>query len=126
MKRKRLGQLGERKAVRHVTRAGLRIIARNWTCPQGELDILAREGDVLVIIEVRTTAMTTSRPFAGGPEHTVGPEKQKRILALTRRWLNDNPWHPQQIRFDVVAVVRHAWWKWDVRWYRNAFHSQWA
>ncbi len=93
------------------------MIARNWRCPAGELDILAREGDQLVVIEVRTA----SREFAGGPEQTVGPEKQRRLARLAQRWIAQSRWTPGSVRFDVVGVVRHAWWRWEIRWYRSAF-----
>ena len=76
------------------------MIARNWRCPAGELDILAREGDQLVVIEVRTA----SREFAGGPEQTVGPEKQRRLARLAQRWIAQSRWTPGSVRFDVVGV----------------------
>lgn len=124
--RRRLGRRGEAKAARYLARRGLRVLERNWRCPTGELDIIAREGDVLVIVEVRSA----SGRFAGGPERTVGPEKQRRLARLAQRYRatmgaaarrRPGRWLPASVRFDVVGVVRHGWWRWEVRWVRNAF-----
>ncbi len=117
MNRTRLGQRGEAKAARHVRRHGLRLIARNWRCPEGELDILARDGELLVIIEVRTARTR----FAGGPVATVGPEKRRRLTQLAQRWLLASRWKPAGVRFDVVGVVYHGWFRWEIDWVRGAF-----
>ena len=127
--RRRLGRRGEAKAARYLMRRGLRVLERNWRCPTGELDIIARDGDVLVIVEVRSA----SGRFAGGPECTVGPDKQRRLARLAQRYRatlsargggasrGHTGWRPASVRFDVVGVVRRAWWRWEVRWVRNAF-----
>jgi putative endonuclease len=117
--RMRLGQQGERRAARYVRRQGLRVIERNWRCPGGELDLLAREGDTLVVIEVRTS----KAGFAGGPAYTVGPEKQRRLERLTRRWMLRSRWNPTSVRFDVVSVQRRAWWRWEISWIQSAFET---
>lgn len=96
----RLGARGERAAARHLRRQGLRIIARNVETPFGEIDLIAREGDRLVFVEVKTRAR-------GAPAEAVNHEKRGRItraaLAFARRhglieagvgW-----------RFDIVAIV---------------------
>ena len=119
MKRRALGAAGERKAARHLRRHGLRIIARNWRCKQGELDILARDGEVLVVVEVRTAS--GHRPYAGAPELTVGPRKQARLMRLTQRWLARQSWQPRGVRFDVIGVTRQRAFRWSLRWYQHAF-----
>lgn len=121
MNRSALGRAGERRAWRHLRRTGLRLIARNWRCELGELDLIARTGDTVVIIEVRSTG--TDEPFAGAPEHTVGPDKQRRLARLAQAWLQRSDWKPEAVRFDVVAVHRRGWLRWDVRHYPNAFES---
>ncbi len=113
----RLGRRGERCAARYLRRRGLRIIERNWRCRSGELDIVARDGDVLVVVEVRSARTD----FAGGPEHTVGPAKQRQVAQLTQRWLRASRWRPAAVRFDVVAIVFRGWLKREVRWYPKAF-----
>jgi putative endonuclease len=119
-RRLRLGRRGERKATRFLRRQGLRVLERNWRCPGGELDVLAREGDTLVVVEVRTSRAG----FAGGPAYTVGPEKRRRLERLTRRWLLRSRWTPDSVRFDVVSVERHAWWSWQISWIQSAFETR--
>ena len=121
MRRQALGRAGERRAWRFLKRKGLRLVARNWRCDLGELDLIARDGERVVFIEVRTTA--SSAPFSGAPEHTVGPDKQRRLRRLARAWLAKSTWRPQGVRFDVVALKRHSWLRWDIRYYPNAFDA---
>jgi len=97
-----VGRFGERVAVRHLEEAGLRVVARNWRCPAGELDIVAVEGRVLVFCEVKTRS---SQEF-GLPAEAVGPVKARRIRRLARQWLFDHPGWPGELRFDVVSVLR--------------------
>jgi putative endonuclease len=113
-----LGRSGERRAARHLERQGLRILARNWRSAHGELDLIARDGEQLVVVEVRTAG---SRPFTGRPELSVGPQKQRRLARLAQIWLRGTTWRPRGVRFDVVGVQRLSWWRWEVRWFKNAF-----
>lgn len=112
-----LGRRGEARARRFLRRKGLRIIARNWRHPLGELDLVARDGDVVVFVEVRTAR----RVFAGGPAMTVGPDKRRRLARLAQAWLQRSRWRPDGVRFDVVAVVHHGWLRWTITHYPNAF-----
>ncbi|TNF30037.1 MAG: YraN family protein [Deltaproteobacteria bacterium] len=118
--RRALGRRGEARARRYLRRHGLRLVARNWRCELGELDVIARDGDTVVFVEVRTAS---GDGFAGGPVYTVGPEKQRRLIRLARAWLRQSRWRPTAIRFDVVAVRRRGWWRWEIDWYRRAFES---
>ena len=99
-----VGRFGEQLAARALSEAGLRILARNWRCDQGELDIVAREGTTIVFVEVKTRSTTAF----GTPAEAVTPAKAARIHRLALRWLDEHRaaagWGP--IRFDVVAVVR--------------------
>lgn len=117
--RRWLGRRGEAIAARYLRRRGLRVLHRGWRCGQGELDLVARDGDVLVIVEVRTARTA----FAGGPVATVGPRKQQKLRALAARYLGDLRWRPDGVRFDVVGVVRRGLWRWDVEWIPHAFES---
>lgn len=88
-----------------------------------ELDLLMRDGDVLVIVEVRAqeaASSTAHGSFAGAPEHTIGPEKRARIARATQSYLMTLAWRPRAIRFDVVALT-HRDTGWDVRWIKRAF-----
>ncbi len=97
-----LGDLGERMAVVYLRSLGLKVLYRNYRGPKGgELDIVAREGEVLVFIEVKTRR----RRGKGRPLDAVGKEKQELIERGARAWLrllgrSDMPW-----RFDVVEVI---------------------
>ncbi len=113
-----LGRAGERRAARYLRRRGLRILKRNWRGPGGELDLVALDGEQVVVVEVRTSG--APRPFAGGPEQTVGPEKLRRLRRLTSLYLLTLPRPPAGgVRIDVVAVVRRSSWRWELRWFPN-------
>lgn len=120
--RRRLGRRGEAKAARHLRRRGLRIIERNWRCRLGEVDILARDRDQLVIVEVRTQR-GAGGSFAGGPLQTVGPRKRQKLIQLAHAWLRQSRWQPVGIRFDIVAVTRASAWRWTIDWRKNAFEG---
>ncbi len=96
-----IGALGEQLAVEHLQGLGLRIVARNWRCRYGELDVIAAEGaDILVFVEVKTRTMDCF----GGVAEAVTPQKVRRIRRLAGLWLagQDSSW--SQIRIDVVGV----------------------
>jgi putative endonuclease len=100
-----VGRYGEDLAADHLCAAGLQIIARNWRCPDGELDIIALDGEVLVFVEVKTRS---SAAF-GSPAEAVGHAKAARLRRLALRWLEEqrreSAFWPL-LRFDVIAVVR--------------------
>lgn len=104
--RQAVGAYGERCAVRHLVEAGLRVVARNWRCAHGEIDIIAWEGDVLAFCEVKTRR---SDAF-GTPAEAVVGRKSRRLRRLAAEWLRTNGAHPDQIRFDIVEVypARHG------------------
>lgn len=97
-----LGRYGEDVAVEHLRRQGMTILARNWRCPTGELDIVARDGSSLVICEVKTRRSTAY----GSPLEAVGPRKLRRLRELALRWLDDQQLHVPDIRFDVIGIVQ--------------------
>src|SRR3954453_46516 len=97
-----VGRYGEDVAVRHLTEAGLEILARNWRCADGEIDIIAREHDALVICEVKTR----SSDRFGLPMEAVSRRKADRLRRLAYLWLQDHPAGGADVRFDVVSVLR--------------------
>lgn len=101
MTRIQLGAMGEALAVDHLTRAGLRILHRNWRCRYGELDIIACDDTgTVVFVEVKTR---TGDGY-GGLAHAVTPRKVRRLRRLAGLWLagQDRRW--AAIRIDVIGV----------------------
>ncbi len=99
--RNELGAFGERVAVEHLRGLGLQIVARNWRCRYGELDVIAAEGDdTVVFVEVKTR---TGDGF-GGIAEAVTPQKVRRIRRLAGVWLAGQNSGWAQIRIDVIGV----------------------
>jgi putative endonuclease len=102
MTRAELGALGEQLAVEHLTRRGLDVLARNWRCRYGELDVIVAEKNTrtLVFVEVKTR---TSDQF-GGLAEAVTAQKVRRLRRLAGIWLaqQDRSW--AVIRIDVIGV----------------------
>ncbi|MCW2699174.1 MAG: putative endonuclease related to Holliday junction resolvase [Blastococcus sp.] len=96
-----LGVHGERIAAAFLTDAGLRVLDRNWRCRDGELDIVARDGDALVFCEVKTRRGVDY----GHPVEAVTAVKQRRLRTLAQRWLAAHDEHAADLRFDVVGVL---------------------
>lgn len=95
-----VGAYGERLASRHLVDAGLAVLDRNWRSATGEVDIIARDGDVLVLCEVKTR-----RGLAfGPPAEAVDREKVARLRRLAAEWLAQTGVRPREVRFDVVEV----------------------
>jgi putative endonuclease len=91
--RKAQGDAAEDRACRHLERSGFTIVARNVRTSGGEIDIVARKGDALVFVEVRSR------------EDAVTPAKRRRIVAAARQYLSKVPpssW--REARFDVIAI----------------------
>jgi putative endonuclease len=98
-----VGAYGERRAVEYlVHEAGRQVLDRNWRCSDGEIDIVARDGAALVFVEVKTRRDLTFGP----PEEAVIIEKRRRLRRLALRWLAQSTVRPDEIRFDVVSVLR--------------------
>ena len=93
---------GEDLAAFHLERRGLELLDRNWRCEHGEIDIVAREGDCLVVCEVKTR-----RGMAhGGPVHAISWAKRLRLRRLAAAWLaaHDRPF--AGVRIDVIGIIR--------------------
>lgn len=98
--RRALGAYGERLAAHHLLATGLRLAARNWRCADGEVDIIAWDGDVLVFCEVKTRR---GNEF-GTPAESVVPAKTRRLRRLAAQWLQTTAANPREVRFDVIEV----------------------
>lgn len=103
-----LGRYGERMAVRYLTDRGLAVLDRNWRCDVGEIDIVARDGGCLVVIEVKTRRSTTF----GQPIEAVDHRKLARLRRLAAAWLAGRRADGEPVagvtgvRVDVVGVLR--------------------
>lgn len=97
-----LGSHGEQVAARHLAEQGMVLLERNWRCDEGELDLVLRDGDVLVACEVKTR----SSDAHGSPHEAVGPVKLERLQRLASRWCAEHGVRPAGIRVDLVAVLR--------------------
>ncbi|MER5752877.1 YraN family protein [Streptomyces sp. NPDC002088] len=101
--RSALGKYGEGLAARRLAEAGMTVLERNWRCGRtGEIDIVARDGDVLVVCEVKTRR---AGPFQH-PLEAVTPAKAQRLRGLAERWTQEHGGAPPGgVRIDVVAVL---------------------
>ncbi|BCJ34801.1 UPF0102 protein [Actinocatenispora thailandica] len=102
-RRAALGRFGERLAAAHLSGHGLTVLARNWRCPRGELDLVAVDPGTatLVFCEVKTRR---SERF-GPPAAAVGAVKAQRIRGLALDWLASTGTRRGPLRFDVISVL---------------------
>lgn len=112
-----LGRLGEALATAELQRAGLRVVARNWRCAAGELDIVATEGRTLVICEVKTRSSTRF----GEPIEALTPAKIERIYRLASIFRRTHRVGTTGVRYDVVAILARRGYKPEVKHIRGAF-----
>ncbi|MHB8137518.1 MAG: YraN family protein [Smithellaceae bacterium] len=110
------GKEGERIAVDLLKKNGYRITELNYRCPIGEIDIVARDKNELVFVEVKTRKSDA----LGYPEQAVGVKKQKKISQLALWYLQDKRLKDVHARFDVVAVMILPSGT-DIRLIKNAF-----
>ena len=101
--RRALGARGEDRAAAWYVAQGYEVLARNWRCREGEIDLICAKDRRVVICEVKTRA---SAAF-GHPAEAVTPAKARRLRVLATRWLADGdpPFRPAEIRFDVAAIL---------------------
>lgn len=89
-------------AASHLERQGMVLLDRNWRCDVGELDLVARDHDALVICEVKTRRTTNF----GDPAEAISMRKIKKLRECAYLWLVEKRVHPSSIRFDVIAIVQ--------------------
>ncbi len=100
-RRRSLGAAGEDTAAAWYEGQGYAVVARNWRCRDGELDLVVRKGRELVFVEVK--ARTSDR--FGVPAEAVTSSKQRRIRGLAARFLHETDMRTGALRFDVVAIL---------------------
>ena len=81
--RQALGVRGEELAVAELRRQGMEVLERNWRCRAGELDVVARDGDALVAVEVKTRRTGAME----SPTQAVSPDKCRRVGRVAAAWL---------------------------------------
>lgn len=109
------GSQAEEHALRYLLGHGLRLLARNWRCKLGELDLVMQDGDTVAVIEVRSRA----RADYGAAVETVDRRKREKLVRATRLWLARQPQFAEQpLRFDVVTLDAG-----QIEWRREAFDA---
>ena len=98
--RRRLGQWGEKVAALHLEAQGLVILERNWRCRGGEIDLVVRDGEAVVFVEVKTRR---GRDF-GAPEEALTPHKAAKLMQLGQQYIADHELDDVDWRIDLVAV----------------------
>lgn len=99
--RRQYGNAAEELAVGFLEAQGWRVLARNWTCRYGELDVVAERGDTVCFVEVRMR----STAVWGDPAHTVSFAKQRRVVKAALHYLFAHELGERMMRFDVISVV---------------------
>ncbi|MFN8534629.1 MAG: YraN family protein [Dehalococcoidia bacterium] len=101
MRRNEFGALGERIAADHLAQRGLRIVGRNVRYREGEIDLVAEEGDTIVFVEVRARR---GEAF-GTPEESLTPRKQAHLVLAAQRYLAATGREGADWRIDLVAIA---------------------
>ena len=94
------GRVGEEAVARLYEGRGFRVLERNWRCPLGEVDLVAKSGDLLVVCEVKTRSGVA---FGGGYE-AVTWSKRRRLRRLAEAFVAERGWTTSRVRFDVASV----------------------
>lgn len=116
-RRQPAGARAERRAGRFLARRGFLLIATNYRCRLGELDLVGLDGDTLAVVEVRYRGPGS----LAGPAESLTRTKQARIVAATRHFLMTHPAHGgRPVRFDLVAISGDGGEN-DIEWLRGAF-----
>lgn len=116
----KIGQRAELKACLYLQKQGLKLIRQNYTCFHGEIDLIMRDKEDIVFIEVRCR----SRIDYGRSAETITLAKQKKIIRAATHFLQKNEWlYKVCSRFDVIAIERKDN-KWQLEWIKNAFWTE--
>jgi putative endonuclease len=118
--KKELGKKGEDLALRFLKKRGYRIIEQNYVCKMGEMDLIAKEKDTLVFIEVKTR---TSMDF-GPPQLAVTSWKQRQLSKVALHFLKEKKIEDVKARFDVVAILLTPGGE-EIELIRDAFDLNW-
>lgn len=98
--RRRLGRWGENVAALHLEGEGLTLVERNWRCRDGEIDLVARDGETYVFVEVKTRR---GREF-GAPEEALTAQKARKLMQLGQLYMAEHELDDINWRIDLVAI----------------------
>ena len=101
MSRQQLGSYGESLAVQHLTARGYTVLARNWRCRAGELDIIVSRNNMIAAVEVKTRRSAQQ----GSPLEAITADKAVRLRRLLCLWLDEHPQRAPQVRVDVMGIL---------------------
>ena len=113
-----LGATGERIAAKALKRKGYRILAKNYRCPIGEIDLIAWDAGTIVFVEVKSRASDKH----AYPEVNVTRQKQRQVARVARFYIQHKSAHEYPARFDVVSVLLKQGCKPEVEHFIDAFH----
>jgi len=116
----RSGEAAEAMARRHLEREGLRLLAQNWRCKRGELDLVMLDRDTVVFVEVRYRRHTA---WGGAVESVDARKREKLILAATYFLQQESRWARHPCRFDVIAINADDTSPPRPNWIQNAFEA---
>lgn len=114
---KDLGRRGEEAAARYLDSRGYEILERNWSCYAGEADIIAKDGNCIAFVEVKTRHNCNK----GFPSESVGKEKRERYEKIALAYLENISQADMHVRFDVISIVVLSQDKAMIRHHINAF-----
>jgi len=117
----RNGKCAEDLAATYLAARGLTLLARNLRCKAGEIDLVCRDGVVLVFVEVRQR----TRADFGGALASVAAPKRRKLVRATRFLLHSRPdWRRSIVRFDVVGVQGNPYGSHEIAWIKDAFRAR--
>lgn len=117
--KKNLGAWGEEKARRFLEEQGLTVLEQRYAVGEGEVDLIARDGDILVFFEVKTR----QSDYFGHPVEAVTLAKQQRLVKAAEHFLYKNKLDEEFARFDVLGILLQGK-KTDILWIKDAFEGQ--
>ena len=120
MERRDLGRQGEELALRFLKQKGYRLVQTNYSCKLGEVDIIAKEKDVIVFVEVKTRTST----LFGPPQLAVTRAKQNQLSKVALNFLKEKRIEDAKARFDVVAILLGPEGE-KIELIQNAFDTTW-
>ena len=104
-KRRKIGNAGERAAAKYLRKCGYKILERNYVSCGYETDIIAKCGDTVAFVEVKTRTVGHSSPMEPRPASSVTPEKQRKLISCAKSYMGANYTLKAKMRFDVIEVM---------------------